>query len=257
MCASSLTPPAAPVAASLFRPVETARTVDDLVAQIVDLIRSGRLVEGSTLPGERSLAARLQVSRATVRLAMSRLTDAGVVEVGVGRAGNARIRSMWIPEALLAQGPAPEGDAIFQLLEARRTLEPRVAQIAAARADGADFEGMQRAIDLLEAHREDRLRAGQAESLFHRVMWHAARNPPLEQMLVALFRRLDAVRDMMMRTSEDMSYAIECHKQTRMSLMRGDSTEIEDVMDGHLGHLEQMAEEVLGRRMRRDLPSFL
>jgi hypothetical protein len=42
-----------------------------------------------------------------------------------------------------------------------------------------------------------------------------------------------------------------------MTLMRGDSAEIESVMDEHVGHLEQMAEEVLGRRMRRDLPSFL
>jgi DNA-binding FadR family transcriptional regulator len=162
-----------------------------------------------------------------------------------------------VPPDLLMRAPAPEGDEIFELLEARRTLEPRVAQIAAARATGADFEAMHHAIDLLRAHRHDRVRAGQAESLFHPLMWHAARNRTLEGMLVSLFHRLDVVRDMIMRTDDDMAFAIAIHETTRAALMRCDAGEIEAEMDRHLGHLEQVAEEVLGRKMRRDPPGFL
>src|SRR5262249_16472260 len=71
-------------AGELFAPVRTRRTFENVIDQIVDSIRSGGLREGDQLPPERELAAKLEVSRPTVREAIRALADAGVVEVRPG-----------------------------------------------------------------------------------------------------------------------------------------------------------------------------
>jgi GntR family transcriptional regulator len=57
-----------------------------LVEDLTDRIRSGRLARGERLPGENQLAARYQVSRGTVRSALSELQRRNLIstETGVG-----------------------------------------------------------------------------------------------------------------------------------------------------------------------------
>ena len=242
----------------LFSPVRSRRTFENVVAQILEGIRSGVIHEGDVLPGERALAAQLEVSRPTVRLALASLADAGVVEAGTGRAGAARVVSMWIPEELRSGAEyAPDADEVFRLLEARRTLEPRVAQLAGSRATDEHFRRMKDSIELLRKHADDRGKAGQADILFHRILWQAAQNEKLEQMLVSLFGELEVVRDMIMRTSPEMNEAISLHEETLAALKTGDHDQIDTAMDRHLAHTEQVAEDVLGRRSHRELPDFL
>ena len=49
----------------------------DVVGQILDRVKSGELKVGDVLPGERVLAAQMDVSRPTVSAAMGRLAEAG------------------------------------------------------------------------------------------------------------------------------------------------------------------------------------
>jgi DNA-binding FadR family transcriptional regulator len=248
--------PKKPVDAHLFAPIQTRRTVEDAVGQILDRIRGGELHEGDRLPGERALAAAMEISRPTVRLAIATLADAGVVEVIPGRAGGIRIASHWIPDDLLER-TALSADEIFETLEARRMLEPRVAELAALRATDADFAAMERMIDLQRSCHADHRKAIQADVRFHRAMWRAARNPTLERMLVMLFRRIDVALDMASRTMPDKLHAVEIHEQTLAALKRAEPTEIEAVMDQHLAVLEAICEDVFKRKAFRDLPPHL
>jgi GntR family transcriptional repressor for pyruvate dehydrogenase complex len=249
--------PAVPrVPAELFHRVQTPRTFEDVVGQIVEGIRSGVLQEGDVLPGERVLAERMEVSRPTVRAAIGQLADAGVITTEPGRAGGARITSMWIPERLqLRPWDVAQADEVLRLLEARRALEPHVAQLAALRGRDEHFGRMRESIDLQRRHEDDRHKALQAEELFHRIMWRAADNATLERMLVDAFARLEPVRDLIMRDQAHMSIALELHERTLSALMRGGGEEIEAAMDAHLRYTEDLAEDVLGRRMR--MPSVL
>src|ERR671925_869613 len=133
-----------------FQPVEARGTVRQVVEQIVDPIRLGRLRFGDRLPAERTLARQLGVSRETVRKAVRTLVDAGVLEVTSGRGSRSGIyvRSDLIPPDLL-HGPArlPIGE-ISGVLEARRLFEPRVAQLAGLLATEDDFAELQGVIDL-------------------------------------------------------------------------------------------------------------
>jgi GntR family transcriptional repressor for pyruvate dehydrogenase complex len=240
----------------LFTPVRTRRTVEDATGQILDRIRAGELHEGDRLPGERALAAAMEISRPTVRLAIRVLADAGVLEVLPGRAGGIRIASHWIPDGFLEHSSLG-ADEIFETLEARRMLEPRVAQLAALRATDADFAAMERMIELQRSCHDDQGKAIQADVRFHRAMWRAARNPTLERMLVGLFRRIDVALDMASRTMPDKLHAVDIQERTLAALKRAEPAEIEEIMDEHLAVLEAICEDVFERKAFRDLPPHL
>jgi GntR family transcriptional regulator, transcriptional repressor for pyruvate dehydrogenase complex len=244
-----------------FSPVRSRRVTADVMNQILDRIRSGELREGDVLPGERTLAAQMDVSRPTVSSALARLAKAGIIRTGHGRGGNSEIVSIWIPpwldERATDQADEPRAEAIFRVLEARKAVEPRVAQLAALRATDAHFQSMQNSIDLLRQQRDDLNKAEQAEILFHRIMWRAADNPSLERMMKNLARELSPIHDMMLRTPDDYEAGIELHERTLRALKRGDPNEIEREMIHHLEHFEGIVSDVLQRTPHRRIPEFM
>jgi DNA-binding FadR family transcriptional regulator len=243
-----------------FSPVRTRSVASDVVGQIVERLRSGELKVGDVLPGERVLAAQMDVSRPTVGGAMARLADAGILRRRPGRQGNAEIISIWVPDQLIERAAAVgelEADDIFRVLEARKALEPRIAQLAAFRATDEDFAELQGSIDLLAAHGDDINYSEQAELLFHRIMWRAARNSSLQAMMLGLESELAPIHDMMLRTTEDYATGIELHTATLAALKRGDPAEIENEMYRHLGHFEGIVADVLQRTPHRRTPPFL
>jgi DNA-binding FadR family transcriptional regulator len=243
-----------------FSPVRTRSVASDVVGQIVERLRSGELKVGDVLPGERVLAAQMDVSRPTVGGAMARLADAGILRRRPGRQGNAEIISIWVPDQLIERAAAVgelEADDIFRVLEARKALEPRIAQLAAFRATDEDFAELQGSIDLLAAHSDDISWCEQAELLFHRIMWRTARNSSLQAMMLGLETELAPIHDMMLRTPEDYAAGIELHTATLAALKRGDPAEIENEMYRHLGHFEGIVADVLQRTPHRRTPPFL
>lgn len=69
-----------------FEPVARARASGEIFDQLAAAILKGELEDGSPLPPERVLAERFDVSRGTVRQAIHRLADAGLVRVRQGGA---------------------------------------------------------------------------------------------------------------------------------------------------------------------------
>src|SRR3954468_17593379 len=72
---------------AVLRQVRGHHAFEACVEQLGTAIRLGVYPLGTALPPERDLAARLQVSRATLREAMAALREAGLVETTRGRGG--------------------------------------------------------------------------------------------------------------------------------------------------------------------------
>src|ERR1700754_1525250 len=114
------------------------------VAQdLLAAMAAGEYVPDVRLPGDRDLAARLDVSRATVREAILALELIGAVEVRHG-------------DGTYVRGPHAgvtgiEGSALDvaprELIEARRSVEPVVASLAAVRIDAEALRGLTRDVD--------------------------------------------------------------------------------------------------------------
>ena len=76
----------------------TESRVDEVEDRLVTAVAVGEYLPGSRLPPERELAALLGVARVTVRGALARLVDRGLLETRRGRGGGTFVRTQW-PES--------------------------------------------------------------------------------------------------------------------------------------------------------------
>ena len=83
----------------------------------------------------------MRISRPTLREAIKTLAEAGVLEVRRGQSGGIFVASELVPRELLRSRQEIRFGEISGVLEARRLLEPRVAQLAAVHADRRGLRG--------------------------------------------------------------------------------------------------------------------
>jgi GntR family transcriptional regulator, transcriptional repressor for pyruvate dehydrogenase complex len=232
----------------VFTPVQTRRTFEEAADQIAEKVRAGELRTGDRLPGERALAAQMEISRPTLREAVKVLVDAGVLEVRRGPGGGMYVATDVVPTELVRHGASLRLAEIAAVLEARRMLEPRVAQLAAERATDEDFDALERSIEAMRvlvaggwhARHEDRFL--QLDVQFHLALARAAGNPTVETLMRLLFRQLEIARDMAMHLPLVPEWTIGIHERTLAALRGGDPDEVESVMHEHLGQLERTYE---------------
>ena len=120
---------------AVLRPVRGHHAFEACVEQLATAIRLGVYPRGSTLPAERELADRLEVSRATLREAMAALRQAGLVETTRGRGGGTvvTLRPGTPSARAAARISARTRRSWLDALEFRRIVEPGAAALAARR----------------------------------------------------------------------------------------------------------------------------
>lgn len=118
-----------PLVDAALHPVRGHMAFESCVEQLGSAIRLGIFRVGTKLPGERELAERLSVSRATLREAISALRAAGLVTTTRGRGGGTVV----LPAA--EQWPAdqapPRRAEIDDVIVFRSVIEPGAAYRAA------------------------------------------------------------------------------------------------------------------------------
>ncbi|MGH8856321.1 MAG: FadR/GntR family transcriptional regulator, partial [Telluria sp.] len=138
-----------------------------------DLVRAERIAPGARLPAERELAAKLAVSRASLREALIVLELSGIIEV---RSGS----GVYVSERAVAPADVPEaGPGPFEVLAARRLVESEVAAIAARNATDSAIDAIMLAVDEMERQHDDRASNEQADRNFHLALARATGNTAL------------------------------------------------------------------------------
>ena len=117
-----------------IEPVKSTRIYEEIVRQVKQLIAEGRLKSGDRLPPERDLAEKFMVSRTSVREALRALQSRGLIEIRAGEGAFVRDVSVETLIEPLALVILPHREAVGELFEARRLLEPAIAALAARRA---------------------------------------------------------------------------------------------------------------------------
>src|SRR3989475_3438037 len=123
-------------------PIKSTRIYEEIVRQVKQLIAEGRLKSGDRLPPERELAEKFVVSRTSVREALRALESLGLIEIRAGE--GTFVREMSVDELVgpLALVLTSQREAIGELFEARRGLEPAIAALAAGRRAAAEGPGV-------------------------------------------------------------------------------------------------------------------
>lgn len=148
-------------------------------------LREAGLMPGDRLLPERQLTALLGVSRRALREALGELELQGRIWRGVGQG------TFLGPKPANAARPEPRARASnpLAIMEARLTLEPALAALAAMKATAADIDSIARAAGR-GAETRDETSWGLWDGAFHSAIAAACHNP----LLLAAFQEVEASR---------------------------------------------------------------
>lgn len=168
---------------SKFKTVKPKKISDQVFEQLRDMIFRGQLTPSDQLPPERELAEQMGVSRPTVRNAVGRLVNMGLVEQRQGQGtfvANHHEGGERNPLELMIEGQAV---SLTQLMEVRLGLECNSAVLAARRADEEDIALLERSL----AQMSDQIHKGGLGSsedvYFHMRIAYATKNPLQVQLM--------------------------------------------------------------------------
>lgn len=158
------------------------RLYQDLARRLMSELAAGRFPVGGSLPGEREMAARYNVSRSTLRAAMITLEVLGLVEVRNGSGTFVR--------RLPGRSEVPQcGMSRIEITEARLLFEGEAAALAATEITDSELVEIEcLALAIVEcgtAHEQ----VERADRKFHLAIARAARNNAIYEALDHLWER--------------------------------------------------------------------
>lgn len=161
--------------------------VDLVVDRLVTAIAVGEYLPGSRLPTERDLASSLAVGRATVRSALARLSQQGLLETVRGRGGGSFVREQWGATSgeSVQRALATRWEDMLDTLEAVRLLHGTIARAAAENRTETDIHALR---TRLEDYRvaETGQASQKADERLHLAIGEAAHNATLRDVLLQL-----------------------------------------------------------------------
>ena len=177
----------------ILKPIKTKKIYEQIVDQIGLLVAEGQLKPGDRLPSERELVERFQVSRASIREAISALEMMGLIEVRSGEGTYIRQVNIDSVVAPLAWMLFIEKDTDLELYEVRKILEVQAAGIAAERAEDDEIRDMYDALEVMRMDLEKDRLGEEADHDFHFAIARATHNK-------ILMRLMNTISDTMQKT---------------------------------------------------------
>lgn len=220
------------------------RLYQEIARRISAMIVDERYGDGDRLPGERELALRLGVSRASTREAVIALEVVGIVEVRTGSGiyvrmpgppGRARLSEFLAGDP----GPGPH-----EALEMRRLLEGEAAFRAATRIGASEIAALEACIAVM---RDDPApvpwRGDAGDRAFHELIAVASGNSILAMMVRQLWdaRALPLWRRWMERTRTASMHLdrVAEHERIAACLAAADASGAQAAMHHHLDQVSQ------------------
>ena len=159
---------------------------DEAIEKIKVMILSGELCAGDRLPREADLAARLRLSRSSLREAVKALSLVNILDVRQG--DGTYVTSLEPPvllEALRFVVDFQRDASVLEFLRVRRILEPAAAAMAAERITPEQLRGLHELLDSLGPH-PDAAALAANDLEFHRQISAYSGNSALSSLLDAL-----------------------------------------------------------------------
>jgi len=205
-----------------------------VVEEIKELISRGEFEQGDPLPPERQLIEQLGVSRSSLREAFKVLESLGLLESIPGKGRFVRkARADGIPSL---QMPL-EDEAILELVEARRVLEPCIASEAAKHASSSDLGRIRR---LLTATAEDVIslkHRADCDYSFHLMMAEATHNFIFVNIVKMTFNLIMATHERIYTLLDDKEVFLKEHRELYECLLSRDPEQAASVMKKHVNRV--------------------
>lgn len=224
---------------STIEPIKKSAISEEISAQLLSMIRQGKLSAGEKLPPERELAAMLNVSRPSLREALRALAIMNIIEM---RQGDGTYISSLEPETLVEHLDfvlSLDDSTFMQLFEARKIVEVGITALAAERITDnqiRELEALQsKSLSSMDNH--ETFLAVDLE--LHNIITDAAGNPFLKRFLTSLSRISLASRQRTVSIPGVSQQSAEDHQAIIAALKARDSRASSNAMLAHLNHVEK------------------
>jgi len=230
----------------LLRPVRGGNSYEETVSRLLQAVRLGVVRPGERLPSGRELAARLGVSRATLREAVGTLQSAGYLESRRGRYGGTFVRGT-VPAAVPA-APGSDRDLARELADVlglRMVLESGAAESAAARSlSRAEREHL--AVCAAECAAADLTGYRRLDSRLHLAVAQVAGSPSLVSAVADVRSRLNALLELIPLLPPNIEHSDRQHAGVVAAILGGDPAAARREMAEHLAGTAALLRGFLG-----------
>jgi GntR family transcriptional regulator, transcriptional repressor for pyruvate dehydrogenase complex len=223
----------------MLRVIKKIRIHEEVVTQIHDLIREGKLKAGDQLPSERELSETFKISRTSVREALRTLETKGLIisRTGMGNfVADLPIESLVAPLAKLL---IEEKTALADIFELRKLIEPHIAALAAERATPREIERMKKLLDKQREQVQGGATGVDADTEFHFAIGKATQNHAIEKLVSGLLDVLSHSREESLQTSGRRQASIDSHLAIVAAIEKHDQAKAWEAMRYHIEQVEQ------------------
>jgi GntR family transcriptional repressor for pyruvate dehydrogenase complex len=165
---------------------EPDNSLDLIIRQLKDLLKSGELSPGDRLPSERKLAEHFGVSRALVRDAIKKLEFYGVVKTMPQSGSFISGLDIIALENLITDALQVETYDFYSLAESRLILETNIIRLACRRRTDDDLIKLENQMIVYDQKVSADVPAVEDDLNFHKQIAEASKNQVLKSMLLII-----------------------------------------------------------------------
>jgi GntR family transcriptional regulator, transcriptional repressor for pyruvate dehydrogenase complex len=227
----------------MLEPPKKTRLYENIIEQLLSLIKDGTLKPGDKLPTERKLAEDLSVSRTAIREALRSLEVLGYIHSKVG--GGTYISQITLENvmspfsAVLSQNSR----LIIELLEVRMLLEAEITRLATKRITPSKMKKIQKALDDMRAEIDAGTNALEADNSFHNALAAASENQAMKLILDMCGSLLSQSREATLNIPGQPEITLDEHEEIYEAIRKGDSDLAAFRMQQHLRNAKKNLEK--------------
>lgn len=222
-----------------FEIIRRSKVYEEVARQIERLILK-KLKPGDKLPAERELASILKVSRGSIRDAIRSLELVGLVEPRQGTGTivcDMRDASAANP---FASALKRRKEAVSELLEFRKMLEPPLAERAATHASAEDIAELEAILRRQEEKQNQGKPAVAEDAEFHYNVALASGNSVVLKVIDIVMDLLRETRTRSLQVDGRAQKSFEGHRRILAAIQRRDSEAAKNAMLRHIDDVEQI-----------------
>jgi DNA-binding FadR family transcriptional regulator len=211
--------------------IDKQNIVNIVYEQLKENISSGNWPPGSKIPSESQLQKMFNVSRVSIRSAIQRLRDLGIVVTyqGKGTFVSDKIGKNGINDFHVIMHLSEE--EFLDMMVFRQTIEYKCIDLAVENATNEDFEIIEETLNQMFRYRDDYKKYSEADFNFHLAIAKASKNK-------VFYNVINSIRDLYYQYLEELNrvigvtlHSIEVHLQLFRAIQNRDAEKAKEILN--------------------------
>ncbi|HNT43278.1 MAG TPA: FadR/GntR family transcriptional regulator [Syntrophorhabdaceae bacterium] len=223
------------------------RIYEQVVNELKELIASGELLPGDPLPPERQLMSEMGVSRSSLREAFRVMELLGLIDSVPGKGRFVRKPR---GETADSRNMPLEDEAVLELMEARRALDPAIAGAAAMHAMPSDLMKLRKVLSRTEKNLEHIEKRSQDDFDFHLMLAEATHNFVFINIVKMTFNLIMATHERIYSLLADKEAFFNEHQTIYEAIIDHDVARAQSLSAGHIERIYRTLQEGLALEVK-------